>query len=89
MTNVAAGDVADGKRVLITDDSRFLRERLKQLLVPLGWQCSEAAHGVDALNALAGDGAFDLMLLDVNMPVMDGLECVRTLALGEAIAHRQ
>ena len=67
------------RRALITDDSRFLRERLKQILMPLGWECSEAADGAEALDVLAKDGAFELMLLDVNMPVMNGLECVRRL----------
>ncbi len=66
------------KRVLITDDSRFLRERLKQILTPLGWDFAEAANGVEALERLA-ESSFQLMLLDVNMPEMNGLECVRQL----------
>jgi two-component system chemotaxis response regulator CheY len=41
--------------------------------------CEEAVDGSDALTMLAGEEAFDLMLLDVNMPVMNGLECVKAL----------
>ena len=67
------------KRVLITDDSRFLRERLKQILAPMDWEFDEAGHGVEALEKLRACGPFDLMLLDVNMPEMDGLECVKRL----------
>jgi two-component system, chemotaxis family, chemotaxis protein CheY len=66
-------------RTLIVDDSRFLRERLKQMLRPMGWEIEEAENGVEALNVLRGEAGFDLMLLDVNMPEMGGLECVRKL----------
>jgi two-component system, chemotaxis family, chemotaxis protein CheY len=66
-------------RTLIVDDSRFLRERLKQMLRPIGWECVEAVDGAAALDVLRTDSDFDLMLLDVNMPEMGGLECVRKL----------
>lgn len=66
-------------RALIVDDSRFLRERLKQILQPLGWDFVEAVHGAHALETLSSDTQFDLMLLDVNMPEMGGMECVRRL----------
>jgi two-component system chemotaxis response regulator CheY len=69
----------DTMRTLIVDDSRFLRERLKQMLRPMGWDCEEAVDGADALEVLRRDSAFELMLLDVNMPEVDGLECVRRL----------
>jgi two-component system chemotaxis response regulator CheY len=41
--------------------------------------CEEAKDGSDALAVLASEESFDLMLLDVNMPVMNGLECVKRL----------
>jgi two-component system chemotaxis response regulator CheY len=41
--------------------------------------CEEAVDGLQALRVLKDAEPFDLMLLDVNMPVMDGLDCVRTL----------
>ena len=41
--------------------------------------CEEARNGEEALAVLRADEAFDLMLLDLNMPVMNGLECVKTL----------
>jgi two-component system chemotaxis response regulator CheY len=66
-------------RVLIVDDSSFVREYLCHLLQRMGIACEEAANGSEALEALASEQDFDLMLLDVNMPVMDGLECVKTL----------
>ena len=67
-------------RALIVDDSRFMRAHLRQLLERLGVQCTEAVDGCEALEALrAATAAFDFMLLDVNMPRMTGLECVKEL----------
>jgi|ERR1700677_333064 two-component system chemotaxis response regulator CheY len=66
-------------RALIVDDSSFIREYLRHLLHRMGVVCEEAVDGNDALTVLAQAQDFDLMLLDVNMPVMSGLECVRTL----------
>jgi two-component system, chemotaxis family, chemotaxis protein CheY len=66
-------------RALIVDDSSFIREYLRHLLSRMDVVCEEAVDGSDALIVLAQAQDFDLMLLDVNMPVMNGLECVKTL----------
>lgn len=66
-------------RTLIVDDSRFLRLHIRQLLEKLGMRCDEAADGPEALDRLRTGQAFDCMLLDVNMPGMNGLDCVREL----------
>ncbi len=66
-------------RALIVDDSSFIRDYLRQLLDRMGVSCEEAVNGSNALEVLAAAQAFDLMLLDVNMPVMNGLECVKAL----------
>jgi two-component system, chemotaxis family, chemotaxis protein CheY len=66
-------------RALIVDDSSFIREYLRHLLDRMGIACEEAVDGSDALTVLAAEKTFDLMLLDVNMPVMNGLECVKAL----------
>ena len=74
-------------RALIVDDSSFIREYLRQHLEKLGVRCREAENGVRALEVLRGD-EFEVMLLDVNMPLMNGLECVRqvrTLGLAPAM----
>lgn len=72
-------------RALIVDDSSFIREYLRQLLDRMGIACEEAVDGSDALAVLTDEKEFDLMLLDVNMPVMNGLECVK--AVREAKLH--
>ena len=61
-------------RVLIVDDSRFIRNHLRGLLAPLGMECEEAANGADGLAMLHSSAPFDLALLDWNMPIMSGLE---------------
>jgi len=66
-------------RALIVDDSRFMRAHLRQLLERLGVQCMEAGDGGEALDTLRSDESFAFMLLDVNMPRMTGLECVKAL----------
>jgi two-component system chemotaxis response regulator CheY len=65
---------------LIVDDSRFMRAHLRQLLERIGVACTEAGDGAEALDTLRGTGnGYDFMLLDVNMPRMTGLECVKAL----------
>ena len=66
-------------RTLIVDDSKFIREYLMQHLQRMGAVCTEAEDGSMALTVLRGGECFDLMLVDVNMPVMNGLECVKRL----------
>lgn len=66
-------------RALIVDDSRFIRQYMRQLLEGMGMSCEEAMDGIEALQTLRGAAAFDFMLLDVNMPGMSGLECVKAL----------
>jgi two-component system, chemotaxis family, chemotaxis protein CheY len=66
-------------RALIVDDSRFIRQYLRQLLESMGMSCEEAINGLEALEMLRGALSFDFMLLDVNMPGMSGLECVKEL----------
>jgi len=67
-------------RALIVDDSNFIRDYMRTQLEHLGWACEEAEDGGRALGRLRNVGSdFDVMLVDVNMPVMNGLECVKHL----------
>lgn len=64
-----------GGRVLIADDNAINRQVAKLFLAPLELDLTEAQNGQEVLDCLHR-GAFDLVLLDVHMPVMDGRECI-------------
>jgi two-component system chemotaxis response regulator CheY len=66
-------------RTLIVDDSKFIREFLRLELEGLGNECMEAEDGSVALELLRRGECFDLMLVDLNMPVMNGLDCLRSM----------
>lgn len=68
--------MGQGKRVLIIDDSEHLRTVLKLTLQYSGYEVTEAGDGAAGLK-LAAEGAFDLILCDIEMPVMNGVEFVR------------
>src|SRR5262249_28940701 len=64
-----------GARVLLTDDNAINRQVVRLFLQPQGAVITEATNGREALDQLAAD-RFDLLLLDVHMPVMDGVETI-------------
>lgn len=66
-------------RALIVDDSRFVREHLRGMLEEREIECEDAPDGQAGLERLHSSEAFDLALVDWNMPVMNGLEMVRRL----------
>ncbi len=66
-------------RALIVDDSRFVRGFLRGLLEEKGIECEEAADGQAGLDRLHGGHTFDLVLLDWNMPVMNGFDMLKEL----------
>lgn len=66
------------KRVLVVDDSITVREVQRQLLANQGYEVETAIDGMDGWNA-AREGAYDLIISDVDMPRMNGLELVRHL----------
>ena len=67
-----------GARVLLTDDNAINRQVVRLFLQPQGAIITEAANGQEALDAIASQ-PFDLVLLDVHMPVMDGTEAINRI----------
>ena len=65
-------------RILAADDSASMREMVKISLGSAGFEVTSAADGEEALR-LAASSTFDLVLLDVNMPLRDGFEVTRAL----------
>jgi len=67
-----------GRRVLVVDDHPVNRRVIRLFLEPFECELIEAQNGQEALDALEREPV-DLVLMDVNMPVMDGLEATRRL----------
>ncbi|MGE8048050.1 hybrid sensor histidine kinase/response regulator [Pseudomonas monteilii] len=63
------------KRVLVVDDSLTVRELQRKLLGNRGYDVAVAVDGMDGWNALRGED-FDLLITDIDMPRMDGIELV-------------
>lgn len=80
------GDFA-GKRLLIVDDDAAQRMTTRHKLQPLGVQVDQAADGRRALEALSRT-RYDLVLLDLNMPVLDGYAVAEQIRAGQVPAHR-
>jgi DNA-binding response OmpR family regulator len=69
---------ADGKRVVIVDDDRALRDRLQQILEQHGYNVAQAPSGLRLLTLLEVDRP-DLILLDVAMSWINGFELCRAM----------
>lgn len=67
------------KRILIVDDSPSVRQQVGQALRPAGYDIVEAADGVEALDCIEKQQDLAMVLCDVNMPRMNGLELLDKL----------
>jgi two-component system chemotaxis response regulator CheY len=67
-----------GKRILVVDDANLVRRFYRDALERAGFEVDEALNGVEALEKVL-ETVYDLMVIDVNMPQMDGLTFLRVL----------
>ena len=67
-----------GKRVLLVEDNEINREVAREMLNAAGLQVTEAHNGYQAMEKLSSD-AFDVVLMDVQMPELDGVETVKAI----------
>jgi two-component system sensor histidine kinase and response regulator WspE len=74
-------------RVLIVEDSLTVREIERKILRESGYDVDVAVDGLDALARLRRDSRFDLLLVDVDMPRMNGLDLTRTLKADVKYQH--
>ena len=65
-------------KILIVDDEPRIRELIRENLQYSGYTCEEAGDGSAALSLLSG-GGYDLVILDLMMPFMDGMTCLREM----------
>jgi two-component system OmpR family response regulator len=72
-------------KVLLVDDDELVRNLLCRLLENTGYAVEQADNGASALQAARRlDGSLSLVITDINMPVMDGLEFARALRMTDA-----
>ena len=67
-----------GKRILVIDDASLVRMYYRDALERAGYEVQEALNGLEALEKLHG-APVDLLIVDVNMPQMDGLTFLKVL----------
>ena len=64
-------------KILIVDDERSMREMLEIFLKREGYSVISSANAADALASVAGEETFDLIITDINMPGLSGLDLLR------------
>jgi len=69
-----------GKRILAVDDSTSMRQMVSFTLKGAGYDVTEAEDGQKALD-IAKTTSFDMVLSDVNMPIMDGIQLIKELRM--------
>jgi two-component system sensor histidine kinase and response regulator WspE len=68
-------EIENRKRILVADDSITVREAVRKILTDKGYRVDVAVDGVDTWNTLQ-ENTYDLIVTDVDMPRMDGIELV-------------
>ncbi len=76
--------MTDGQRILVVDDQQDIRDMTALVLSGAGYRVDTVDSGESALSALEQD-RFDLVLLDINMPEMDGWETLRLIRCDEEL----
>ena len=74
------------KNVLIAEDSSVIQNLAKKILEFQNFKITAVKNGEQVIQLLDKE-TFDIVLLDINMPVMDGMECVQAIRENEATAN--
>ena len=88
-TEAAFAVLAPGQdlNILVVDDRETNRDILEQLLSDMGFRVVLAKDGQEALDAIRDGEPFDLVLMDVRMPRMNGIDATRHIREGEQTKH--
>jgi CheY-like chemotaxis protein len=66
------------KRILIAEDSSVIQNLTKKILSAQNYEVDTVKNGKEVMDKL-GQQAFDLVLLDIHMPIKDGMECAKEI----------
>lgn len=77
--NVVGRPIDDNKIILLADDEIMLRDLLADLLESNGFNVIKVSSGVEALTVLTEEIKVDLIIIDYNMPEMNGLQCIERI----------
>jgi two-component system, chemotaxis family, chemotaxis protein CheY len=78
MTDVERAATPSRRRILVVDDSALVRLYYRDTLERAGFEVEQAINGIEAMEKVLAQ-PFDLAIVDVNMPRMDGFSFLRTL----------
>jgi two-component system, chemotaxis family, chemotaxis protein CheY len=81
MTDVERTATPSRRRILVVDDSALVRLYYRETLERAGFEVEQAINGIEAMEKVLAQ-PFDLAIVDVNMPRMDGFSFLRTLRRG-------
>ena len=70
--------MTQSKKVLVAEDSSVIQNLTKKILQIQNYQISSVKNGEQVLKQLENEN-FDIILMDINMPVMDGMECAKKI----------
>jgi two-component system chemotaxis response regulator CheY len=70
-------------KILIVDDSRTIRQQVGTALIQAGYQIVEAEDGLEGLTAIGAQSDLVMVICDINMPNMDGIEMLTAMKADE------
>jgi len=66
------------KKIIVAEDSSVIQNLTKKILSQLNYEITSVKNGQQVIDLMSKD-VYDLILLDIHMPVMDGMECAKTI----------
>jgi two-component system, chemotaxis family, chemotaxis protein CheY len=75
------------KKILVVDDSRTVRQQLEAVLAEAGYEVVQASNGLEGAEAIAATRDLALVICDLNMPTMSGIDMLQLVKQEPSNAH--